>query len=82
MNIRYGEIPHFCPTHANGHAGQLVTGYLSGVPVVLLQGRAHRYEGLANHQAAFPTECLHADFAQIAHHHKRGRWTEHAIHCG
>lgn len=59
-SIPYAEIPHFCPTYANGHVGQLVTGYLSGVPVVLLQGRAHRYEGVANHQAAFPTECLHA----------------------
>lgn len=59
-SIPYGEIPHFCPTYASGHAGQLVTGYLSGVPVVLLQGRAHRYEGLSNHQASFPTECMHA----------------------
>ena len=64
-SIPYGEIPHFCPTHASGHAGQLVTGYLSGVPVVLLQGRAHCYEGLSNHQASFPTECMHALGAQL-----------------
>lgn len=64
-SIPYGEIPHFCPTHASGHAGQFVTGYLSGVPVVLLQGRAHRYEGLSNHQASFPTECMHALGAEL-----------------
>ncbi len=64
-SIPYSDIPHFCRTHANGHAGQLVTGYLSGVPIALLQGRAHRYEGLANHQASFPIECLHAMGARV-----------------
>ena len=28
-----------------GHAGNLVLGYLSGVPTVCMQGRLHFYEG-------------------------------------
>ncbi len=63
--IAYCDIPHFCSTHASGHAGQFVTGYLSGLPVVLLQGRAHRYEGIANHQASFPIECVRAMGAKL-----------------
>jgi purine-nucleoside phosphorylase len=64
-SIPYCDIPHFCPTHANGHAGQLLTGYLSGVPVILLQGRPHRYEGIANHHSGFPIRCLHALGAKL-----------------
>lgn len=58
--IPYAQLPHFSTTHAEGHAGQLVLGFLAGVPIVLMQGRAHRYEGLANWQAAFPVHCMHA----------------------
>ena len=59
-SIDYCDIPHFCPTSADGHVGRVLTGYLSGLPVVLLQGRVHRYEGIANHEACFPVQCLHA----------------------
>ncbi|MEO8270576.1 MAG: purine-nucleoside phosphorylase, partial [Aureliella sp.] len=44
----FSDIPHFCGTYAEGHAGELVMGYLAGLPVVILQGRAHRYEGIAD----------------------------------
>ncbi|MEZ6075891.1 MAG: hypothetical protein R3C56_09505 [Pirellulaceae bacterium] len=53
-------FPTFARTHANGHAGELVMGYLAGLPVVILQGRAHRYEGIADHQARYPVRCMHA----------------------
>ena len=33
-----------------GHAGQLVFGTLGGVQVVLMQGRAHLYEGYDVHK--------------------------------
>ena len=56
--LAYSDIPHFCPTHAEGHAGELVMGYLAGLPVVMLQGRAHRYEGIAHCQASFPVQCM------------------------
>lgn len=59
-SIAYDEIPGFQRTHAAGHAGKLVLGFLSGVPVVAMQGRCHRYEGFANHQAQFPIHCMNA----------------------
>lgn len=41
----FGSIPGFVPAGVAGHAGELVTGVLSGVPVAVLSGRAHFYEG-------------------------------------
>ena len=58
-SVPFAEIPYFPLAHAQGHAGQLVMGFLGGVPVVLLQGRSHRYEGFATAEVTFPTEVLH-----------------------
>lgn len=58
--IPYAEIPHFPRTHAVGHAGQLVLGYLHGVAVVLMQGRVHFYEGWSSEQVTFGLRCMHA----------------------
>ena len=43
--IGFAEIPGWPPATAPGHAGRLILGRLSGVPVVVLQGRFHLYEG-------------------------------------
>lgn len=58
--IPYANIPHFpCPS-ADGHAGNMVLGYLNGVPVAIMAGRCHRYEGCANAHVSFPIYCLRA----------------------
>ena len=49
--IPYGEIPHIPVTGVAGHAGEVVAGMASGIPVVLLSGRAHAYEGWSHRQA-------------------------------
>jgi purine-nucleoside phosphorylase len=43
--IPYAEIPHIPVTSVAGHAGELVAGVASGIPALLLSGRAHAYEG-------------------------------------
>ena len=43
--IPFAELPGWPPASAPGHAGRLLLGRLGGVPVVLLQGRLHLYEG-------------------------------------
>uniref|UniRef100_A0A1X7SSJ7 Inosine-guanosine phosphorylase n=1 Tax=Amphimedon queenslandica TaxID=400682 RepID=A0A1X7SSJ7_AMPQE len=43
--IPYAEIEGFPKCTVQGHAGNLVLGYLSGVPTVCMQGRLHFYEG-------------------------------------
>jgi purine-nucleoside phosphorylase len=43
--IPFGDLPGWPPATAPGHAGRLLFGSLSGVPVVVAQGRFHLYEG-------------------------------------
>ncbi len=43
--IPFSELPGWPAATAPGHLGRLVLGRLAGVPVVLLQGRLHLYEG-------------------------------------
>lgn len=45
VRIPYGEIPHALAPTVIGHAGELVIGHLSGLPVAVLSGRVHGYEG-------------------------------------
>lgn len=58
--IPYGEIPHFPTSSVVGHAGRLVAGRLEGVPVILMQGRVHAYEGYQREQVVFPIRVLNA----------------------
>jgi purine-nucleoside phosphorylase len=41
----FGEMPGWPAATAPGHAGRLLLGRLAGVPVAMLQGRFHMYEG-------------------------------------
>ena len=56
--IPYGEIPHFPTSTAVGHSGQLVLGHARGVPVAVMAGRAHYYEGYSPAQVVFPVRVL------------------------
>src|SRR5437016_544492 len=52
--IPYREIPHFPTPTAEGHAGNLVIGKVSEVPVAAMQGRVHYYEGHSLQRVTFP----------------------------
>jgi purine-nucleoside phosphorylase len=56
--IRYAEIPHFPQSTVAGHSGKLVLGTIGGIPVAVMQGRVHAYEGYAMDQVTFPTRVL------------------------
>jgi len=58
VTIPYDEIPHFARSTAHGHAGQLVCGLLEGVPVVVMEGRMHAYEGYPLQQITFPIRVM------------------------
>src|SRR6202167_5784202 len=58
VRIPYAHIPTFPRSTAVGHAGQLVIGKSGDVPVVVMQGRVHLYEGYSAAEAAFPTRVL------------------------
>ena len=56
--IPYAEIPHFPQSTVEGHSGRIVAGLLGGVPVVVMQGRVHSYEGYTPQQVTFPMRVL------------------------
>ncbi|MGM0578757.1 MAG: purine-nucleoside phosphorylase [Myxococcota bacterium] len=45
VRVPYAEIPHMPEPSVVGHAGELVAGHIEGLPVAVLSGRIHRYEG-------------------------------------
>jgi purine-nucleoside phosphorylase len=52
--IPYAEIPTFPHSTAIGHAGRMVLGNAGSVPVAVMQGRAHLYEGYSAQEVTFP----------------------------
>ena len=56
--IPYSEIPHFPQSTVVGHSGKLVLGLIAGVPVAVMQGRVHAYEGYSMDQVTFPARVL------------------------
>ena len=58
--IPYSEIPHFPVSTVASHQGKLVFGYKSGVPVVVMAGRFHYYEGYSAAEITFPIRVLKA----------------------
>ena len=56
--IPYAEIPHFPQSTVEGHSGKLVLGTIAGIPVAVMQGRVHAYEGYSMAQVTFPTRVL------------------------
>jgi len=58
VRIPYAGIPHFPRSTAIGHAGQMVIGQVEKVPVAVMQGRVHLYEGYSAQQVAFPVRVL------------------------
>jgi len=58
--ISYDRLPGFPPTGVSGHAGELLIGHLGGTPVMVLNGRAHYYEGHPMTQVTFAVRALAA----------------------
>jgi xanthosine phosphorylase len=58
--VDYEELPGFPRPRVEGHRGRAVLGELGGVPVAVLQGRAHLYEGVGAAALATPVRALRA----------------------
>lgn len=52
--IPYADIPHFKRSTAPTHEGRLVAGRLGDVPMLVMQGRLHLYEGHSWNDVTFP----------------------------
>lgn len=58
VRIPYGELPSWPVSTVSGHQGQLVSGYLEGQPCLVMQGRAHYYEGYSMAQVGLPVRVM------------------------
>jgi purine-nucleoside phosphorylase len=58
ITIPYADIPYFPQSTVVGHSGKLVLGTIGGVPVAVLQGRVHAYEGYPVEEVVFPARVL------------------------
>lgn len=56
--IPYEEIPNFPISTVEGHHGKLVFGKIQGVPVVVMQGRFHYYEGYPLWKCCLPVRVM------------------------
>lgn len=58
--ISYKDIPNFPVSTVEGHAGKLVFGTIGSVPVMLMAGRFHYYEGYTMQEVTFPVRIMKA----------------------
>lgn len=56
--ISYDSLPGFPVSTVAGHAGKLIFGYVRSVPVVVMQGRVHYYEGYSMEQVVAPIRLM------------------------
>lgn len=63
--IPYHEIAGFPVSTVAGHNGRFLFGYIEDVPVVLMQGRVHYYEGYSMQDVVLPIRLMRLMGAEI-----------------
>lgn len=58
QTVDYTEIEGFPTSTVAGHKGRFVFGYVNEVPVVIMQGRVHFYEGYPMSDVVLPTRLM------------------------
>ncbi len=63
--LDYKELKGFPVSTVSGHKGRFVFGYVKDVPVVIMQGRVHYYEGYPMEDVVLPIRLMKMMGAQI-----------------
>lgn len=63
--VDYSEIEGFPTSTVPGHKGRFIFGMMDGVPVVIMQGRVHYYEGYAMQDVVLPTRLMRLMGAEV-----------------
>ncbi len=63
--LDYHEIEGFPVSTVPGHKGRFLFGYVGKVPVVIMQGRVHYYEGYAMEDVVLPTRLMRMMGAKV-----------------
>ena len=64
-SIDYSQIPYFPEVTVAGHSGKFTCGYINDIPIGVLRGRFHCYEGYEYKDVVFPATVMHALGVQI-----------------
>lgn len=56
--VPYSDVMGFPRSTAPGHKGRFAGGYVCGVPVLIMQGRVHFYEGYSMAELAVPVQVM------------------------
>lgn len=56
--VNYGDIDGMPVSTVKGHKGRFLFGYIGGVPVAVMQGRIHYYEGYEPQQCVLPIRLI------------------------
>lgn len=63
--LDYHDIEGFPVSTVAGHKGRFVFAHIGGVPVVMMQGRVHYYEGYSMEDVVLPTRLMKMMGAEI-----------------
>lgn len=63
--LDYHDIEGFPVSTVSGHKGRFVFGYVGDVPVVIMQGRVHFYEGYPMSDVVLPTRLMKMMGAEV-----------------
>lgn len=63
--LDYRDIKGFPVSTVSGHKGRFVFGYVDSVPVVVMQGRVHYYEGYSMEEVVLPIRLMRQLGAKI-----------------
>ena len=56
--LSYSDIPGFPKSTVEGHKGEYIFGYLDDIPVILMNGRVHYYEGYPMNMVVTPVRVM------------------------
>lgn len=65
QTVDYTDLEGFPVSTVKGHKGRFVFGYVGKVPVVIMQGRVHYYEGYSMTDVVLPTRLMKMMGAEV-----------------
>lgn len=82
QTVDYSEIEGFPISTVAGHKGRFVFGYVNKVPVVIMQGRVHYYEGYPMEDVVLPTRLMKLMGAKVLFLTNAAGGVNYSFECG
>jgi len=82
VTVDYNEIEDFPVSTVLGHKGRFVFGYIGSVPVVIMQGRVHYYEGYSMEDVVLPIRLMKMLGAEVLLLTNAAGGVNYSFECG